>query len=99
MKPSNHAKNFSSDFPILSEHSGAKSLDSAFKTLDGVATELKQARNKIATKARRRTRLVSRLLRQVDHTLTRLADLQVDVEALQVACEVLAEIEEGPCVR
>lgn len=74
-------------------------FSNTFTTLEAVATELKLARNKIATKARRRTRLVSRLLRQVDHTLTRLADLQVDVEALQVACEVLAEIEEGPCVR
>ena len=93
MKPSNHAKNFSSDFPILSEHSGAKSLDSAFKTLDGVATELKQARNKIATKGRRRTRLVSRLLRQVDHTLGHLADIQTEVQALQTACEVLSLLE------
>ena len=62
-------------------------------SLESVATELKSARAQIATKSRRRTRLVSHLLHQVDHTLGHLADIQIEVQALQTACEVLSLLE------
>ena len=68
-------------------------FSNTFTTLEAVATELKLARNKIATKGRRRTRLVSHLLHQVDHTLGHLADIQTEVQALQTACEVLSLLE------
>lgn len=99
MKTSNEAKNFD---PAFVGTKGQKDRPTIFRTLgtlERATSELLCLKKQIAQNTRRRTRLVSRLLRQVDHTLTRLADLQVDVEALQVACEVLAEIEEGPCVR
>ena len=68
-------------------------FSNTFTTLESVATELKRARAQIATKGRRRTRLVSRLLRQVDHTLGHLADIQTEVQALQTVCEFLSLLE------
>ena len=68
-------------------------LAPTLNSLEAVATELKHVRTELANKQRRRTRLVTGLLRQVDHCLGRLAEVQNEVQALQTACEVLSLLE------
>lgn len=68
-------------------------LAPAQTTLESVSAELANARDRIKAKTRRRTRLVSGLLRQFDEALARLADLQVEFQALETACQAIAELE------
>ena len=93
MKTSNEAKNFD---PAFVGTKGQKDRPTIFRTLgtlERATSELLCLKKQIAQNTRRRTRLVSRLLRQVDHTLGHLADIQTEVQALQTACEVLSVLE------